>query len=754
MIIVTSFASCLGSKQQCLNELDLVRRLRDNKENLNSNANLGASITTVSSAVSTQGKISIANSDRIILETTVSDSVADIIPIQADILNSSSTVSSRTKQMSSCGLQILNHSLNTISVESSAQPSGAPRILTPSSAATPKAKVGSNLQNFHTDPLTDLADRLTEIVEDIIPTDDNVCEWICTLYDTIQRQTNLEVAFDQEALKLDIPSVVLKTCVNLSKPPTSTAHKLFQQICHQELAGYKSSSDIPSIKMDAIHSMGKRLFGHIRWDRKTIKTSLQNWIAYDTMVNEADQYLEDKQSHLYIENDDEQKNGILLMKHEDEVSDECEIDDILQCNLELNEQQDKTLNGGNEREYDEIDIAVCLITIKTRYSLTFECVNGVRKLFIALKVKNVPSSIYHIRELVNTNGKSTPTSSTKKGCTTSYKNYTVATISMSDIYHGNVYRSMLTKIQLNKTNLSLTLMMNVDGVAIGNNTEEPLWIITFTINEIKRGERFRTHNIIIGGVWSCYTKSNRKMMQFLLKSIVEQLKQLQKRHLFQVKACNNEFKLIQMYLIDACNDKPANSLVQNIAEPIGKYGCSRCELPGQLAAATNGTKTLPREIENNLELIKKSSAFAHSYCTTSSLYSFISEIQGYQKTSMNISGIHQTQKPISTINQNEKHELCLEFGDQFLLYNKCAIKGTSFTTRHYSKSKPFQDCGVLYQYNDRCCFGIINKVILIAATDKLLLQIHLLFHNEKDQCSVICEEPPNSIRECNAPVRV
>ncbi|CAF4356709.1 unnamed protein product [Rotaria magnacalcarata] len=189
--------------------------------------------------------------------------------------------------------------------------------------------------------------------------------------------------------------------------------------------------------------------------------------------------------------------------------------------------------------------------------------------------------------------------------------------------------------------------------------------------------------------------------------------------------------------------------------PLTNYSTFNYEsVIGQLAAATNGTKTLPREIENNLELIKKSSAFAHSYCTTSSLYSFISEIQGYQKTSMNISGIHQTQKPISTINQNEKHELCLEFGDQFLLYNKCAIKGTSFTTRHYSKSKPFQDCGVLYQYNDRCCFGIINKVILIAATDKLLLQIHLLFHNEKDQCSVICEEPPNSIRECNAPVRV
>ncbi|CAF4243775.1 unnamed protein product, partial [Rotaria magnacalcarata] len=74
------------------------------------------------------------------------------------------------------------------------------------------------------------------------------------------------------------------------------------------------------------------------------------------MVNEANQDLEEKQSHLYIENDDEQKDGILLVNHEDEVSDECEIDDILQCNLDLNEQPDKTLDDSNEREYDEIDI--------------------------------------------------------------------------------------------------------------------------------------------------------------------------------------------------------------------------------------------------------------------------------------------------------------------------------------------------------------------------------------------------------------
>jgi hypothetical protein len=71
-------------------------------------------------------------------------------------------------------------------------------------------------------------------------------------------------------------------------------------------------------------------------DRKFILFN-NDKIAYDTMVNEADQDLEEKQSHLYIENDDEQKDGILLMNHEDGVSDECEIDDILQCNLDVNE---------------------------------------------------------------------------------------------------------------------------------------------------------------------------------------------------------------------------------------------------------------------------------------------------------------------------------------------------------------------------------------------------------------------------------
>jgi len=55
---------------------------------------------------------------------------------------------------------------------------------------------------------------------------------------------------------------------------------------------------------------------------------------------------------------------------------------------------------------------------------------------------------------------------------------------MYDIYHGKVYRSLFEQVETNETNYIMTLTINVDGVATGNNTEESLWIITCAINEI------------------------------------------------------------------------------------------------------------------------------------------------------------------------------------------------------------------------------------------------------------------------------
>lgn len=279
--------------------------------------------------------------------------------------------------------------------------------------------------------------------------------------------------------------------------------------------------------------------------------------------------------------------------------------------------------------------------MKTKHKLTLQCLDDVRELLISLKVKNVPSSMYNICKLVNKKSKSKTSKSfsksvalpmiicqacervslSKENCShadcDSHKKYKInpytyicfdiyhqlqqilnreegikyVTLkdqapakSMRDVYDGNVYRSLLGEIETNETSFILTFIMNVDGVAIGNNTEESLWIITCTINEINRSERFKIHNSVIGGICSCFKKPTRTIMQLLLKPIVEQLLLLEKHHLFQMKAYNNDYKLIRIYLLGTCNDKPANSLVQNAPEPIGKFGCTRCELPGSYVA--------------------------------------------------------------------------------------------------------------------------------------------------------------------------
>jgi hypothetical protein len=89
----------------------------------------------------------------------------------------------------------------------------------------------------------------------VIPTNDSVCEWICTMHDAIQRQVNSDVDYKTEADTLGIPPNLLKFCVKLSKPPTITARKLFQQVCLNELTENLPWSDIPDTKIEAIHGM-------------------------------------------------------------------------------------------------------------------------------------------------------------------------------------------------------------------------------------------------------------------------------------------------------------------------------------------------------------------------------------------------------------------------------------------------------------------------------------------------------------------
>lgn len=67
-------------------------------------------------------------------------------------------------------------------------------------------------------------------------------------------------------------------------------------------------------------------------------------------------------------------------------------------------------------------------------------------------------------------------------------------------------------------------------------------------------------------------------MQQMLHLIVEQLKELEKPKLYQFG--HSSFEVLRIFLIGISNDKPANSLVQNQAEPNAMFGCSKCEIQG------------------------------------------------------------------------------------------------------------------------------------------------------------------------------
>lgn len=88
---------------------------------------------------------------------------------------------------------------------------------------------------------------------------------------------------------------------------------------------------------------------------------------------------------------------------------------------------------------------------------------------------------------------------------------------------------------------------------------------------------------------------------------------------------------------------------------------------------------------------------------------------------------------MSVINENDTQELYLKFENEVTFYNKYVIKGAAITTVNHSKSKQFQDCGVLYRRENVFHFGLIKKIILITTSNNLILQIIPLCNNKKDQ---------------------
>ena len=85
-------------------------------------------------------------------------------------------------------------------------------------------------------------------------------------------------------------------------------------------------------------------------------------------------------------------------------------------------------------------------------------------------------------------------------------------------------------------------------------------------------------SVLVLGISVGRKKPSKAIMQKMLHPIVLRLKELQKAGLYRIS--DGSYEMLRIFLIGVSNDKPANSLVQNQAEPNAMYGCSKCEIAG------------------------------------------------------------------------------------------------------------------------------------------------------------------------------
>jgi hypothetical protein len=100
------------------------------------------------------------------------------------------------------------------------------------------------------------------------------------------------------------------------------------------------------------------------------------------------------------------------------------------------------------------------------------------------------------------------------------------------------------------------------------------------INEIPLKKRFAIENIILAGIWPGPSKPSRPEMSLFFRPLVDELLTLQQGVTFFLHDDDDTSVTARVFLIDACCDKPAQSLLQFLPQPIAEHGCSRCEVSG------------------------------------------------------------------------------------------------------------------------------------------------------------------------------
>jgi hypothetical protein len=271
------------------------------------------------------------------------------------------------------------------------------------------------------------------------------------------------------------------------------------------------------------------------------------------------------------------------------------------------------------------EIAVLLIELRCRHSLTKSCITHICQLLQLLQVPNAPLSFDNIESQVLCTYQSTtfPTqsiicpscyqrSSNLKRCTNTPDcesqhsfirsptiNYTFALEpqvraileknkivfqklnhdSISDITDGQVYKKLLRK----ETKPFVTLLMNSDGGLV-KTISKSIWLTSFILNELPRSIRFLPENTILGMISTGSMKPKKDEMPSIIQDLVNELHHLENgiSILFPSDEQDNLEQIVKIFLLACVCDKPATSLLLNHTECIGFFGCTYCTIKGNI----------------------------------------------------------------------------------------------------------------------------------------------------------------------------
>ncbi|CAF3204681.1 unnamed protein product [Rotaria sp. Silwood2] len=274
------------------------------------------------------------------------------------------------------------------------------------------------------------------------------------------------------------------------------------------------------------------------------------------------------------------------------------------------------------------EIAVLLVELRYRHSLTRSCITHICELLQLLRVPNAPLNFTNIESLILCAYRSTTFPSKAVICPSCFKrssrskmctgtancdsqssfvrvptiNYTFALEPqirsiiernpimkrkpnkqmLSDITDGLVYEKILEVEQ----QPFLTLLLNSDGGLV-KSTSASVWITTLVINELPRKLRYLPENVVLGMLTIGGMKPKKTEMSEIMFDMVNELRRLEDGMgvYFRHDNENDSEQMIKIFLLACTCDKPATSLLLNHKESTGFYGCTYCTIKGDLKQA-------------------------------------------------------------------------------------------------------------------------------------------------------------------------